>query len=279
MASGLVDVRTSLAALDLARASAAPEPTPVLASLRSRALAGKLEFAVYLPAGYSRAARRYPVVYFLHGLPANPGSYLGLGWVAQALASSGREAILVVPQGTRVVNGDPEYHDWGPGANWETALAEDLRDWVDDRYRTVAHRNGRAIVGLSAGGYGASIIGLHRPETYAAIQSWSGYFHPTDPSGTRTRSVGTTADNDDADVESLVPHLRSQFRTHPTSFAFYVGSADPTFVPANRSLQRALTAARVEHLFRVYPGGHSQTLWQAHAAAWLRLALDALERA
>jgi len=177
-----------------------------------------------------------------------------------------------------VVNGDPEYHDWGPGGNWETALAEELPAWIDDRYRTVAHRNGRAIVGLSAGGYGASIIGLHRPATYAAVQSWSGYFHPTDPSGTRTRSVGSPVDNDDADVEALVPHLRAQFRTHPTSFAFYVGSADPTFVPANRSLQRALTAARVDHLFRLYPGGQSQTLWQAHAGAWLRLTLEALER-
>jgi enterochelin esterase-like enzyme len=35
----------------------------------------------------------------------------------------------------------------------------------------------------------------------------------------------------------------------------------------------------VPHLFRVYPGGHEQRLWQAHATAWLRLAVDHLAAA
>src|SRR5205807_7582522 len=61
-----------------------------------------LPIFVYLPSGYSASSNRYPVVYFLHGLPATSTSYLQLDWVAHALEQSGREAILVVPQGTRV---------------------------------------------------------------------------------------------------------------------------------------------------------------------------------
>lgn len=265
---------SGVGALGLQDASA--QTAAVASSLRSRALEGPLGFVVHLPASYSLGVRRYPVVYFLHGLPASANTYLQLDWVAQALVRSGREAILVVPQGTRVPDGDPEYHDWGPAADWETALAEELPAWIDRRYRTLAERSGRALVGYSAGGYGAAIIGLHHPRTFATIQSWSGYFRPTDSTGRKTRSVGSAAADANASVVSLVPRLPAQFRRYPTSFAFYVGSADPTFVPANTSLQGALTAAGVEHLFRLYSGGHTSALWQTHAPAWLALAVDSL---
>ncbi|MDX6424621.1 MAG: hypothetical protein QOD52_26 [Gaiellaceae bacterium] len=257
-------------------AGGTPGTNELTASFESQALRSRLHFAVYLPASYAGGSGRYPVVYFLHGLPANPASYLQLKWVSDALATTGREAIIVTPQGTRVTGGDPEYHDWGPGDNWETALARDLPAWMDANYRTVADRRGRAIVGYSAGGYGASIIGLHHPEKFSVIQSWSGYFHPTDPTGRETLSVGSAAENAKANVEDLVPGLAKQFARSPTKFSFYVGTSDPTFVPANTSLQRSLTAAGIEHLFRLYPGGHTTALWKTHAPAWLGLAVDSL---
>src|ERR1700682_5947478 len=142
----------------LAADTADVDPTmkTVAASFQSQALGSRFHFVVYLPASYARGSGRYPVVYFLHGLPASPSSYLHLDWVARALAQPGREAIIVAPQGTRVADGDPEYHDWGPGEDWETAIAGELPAWIDSRCRTLAERRGRAIVGYSAGGYGAS---------------------------------------------------------------------------------------------------------------------------
>jgi putative tributyrin esterase len=264
-------------AAGIAIANAGAAATAVKASLPSHALRSKLHFLVYLPADYATSLRRrYPVVYFLHGLPAGPQAYLQLGWVEQALEESGRRAILVLPQATRRVNGDPEYHDWGAGENWETALAKELPAWVDAHFRTIATRGGRAIVGVSAGGYGAAIIGLHHLSEYAVIESWSGYFRPTDPTGAKTLDVGSDVANAHATVQSLVPSLAHQFRRYPTFFAFYVGAADPTFVPDNTTLDRALTGAGVSHLFRTYPGGHSTSVWAAHAAAWLTMALDHL---
>jgi S-formylglutathione hydrolase FrmB len=279
VAAAVVAACAALAAIALA-ATRRPSPegaaSEVTASFESEALASPFHFAVYLPPGYATSGKRYPVVYFLHGLPAGPTSYLQLGWVARALDSTGRGAILVVPQGTRRANGDPEYHDWGVGHDWETALAVELPDWIDSHYRTIASRSGRAIVGVSAGGYGAAVIGLHRPAEYAVVESWSGYFRPTDPTGRTPLDVGSDADNAYANVRSLVPGLAAQFARYPTLFAFYVGAGDPTFVDDNTALDRALTAARVPHLFRLYPGGHSAALWKAHAAAWLELALDRL---
>jgi enterochelin esterase-like enzyme len=248
-------------------------------SFQSKALKSRLHFLIWLPSGYATSGLRYPIVYFLHGLPAGPTSYRTVSWVESALERTGRQAILVVPQGTRRRNGDPEYHDWGPGRDWETALAVELPSYVDAHYRTLATRRGRAIVGVSAGGYGAAILGLQHPATYAVIESWSGYFRPTDPTGEKTLDLGSKAANARASVAALVPSLAQQFRRDPTFFAFYVGRSDPTFVPDNVSLDRELRSARVPHVFELYPGGHTQTLWSAHAACWLNMALDHLSGA
>jgi enterochelin esterase-like enzyme len=245
-------------------------------SFSSTALKSRLHFLVHLPAGYATSGKRYPVVYFLHGLPAAPTSYESVSWIAAALDRTALPAILIVPQGTRTTNGDPEYHDWGPGRNWETALAVELPRYVDAHFRTIRNRSGRAIVGVSAGGYGATILGLHHPATFAAIESWSGYFRPTGPTGRETLDVGTDGDNAYASVHMLVPGLVGQLARYPTLLAFYIGAGDPTFVADNVQLNRELTAAGIPHLFELYPGTHTVSVWEKHATAWLALALHRL---
>jgi enterochelin esterase-like enzyme len=131
-------------------------------------------------------------------------------------------------------------------------------------------------VGLSAGGSGAAILVLDHPAEYSVIESWSGYFQPTDPTGATTLDVGTATENADASLHSLVSTLRTQFRRYPTFFAFYVGRRDPTFVPDNLALDRELSAASVAHVFELYNGGHNDALWQAQAPRWLALAIDHL---
>jgi enterochelin esterase-like enzyme len=126
-------------------------------------------------------------------------------------------------------------------------------------------------VGLSAGGYGAVVLALNHLETFSVIESWSGYFRPTDPSGARVLPHLPSES-----AHSLVPELRADERRRPTFFAFYVGREDTRFRAENRELDRELRAAGVPHVFRVYPGAHGQNVWRAHAPAWLRLALDHL---
>src|SRR6478609_5275155 len=119
------------------------------AGFHSTALAGTLHFEVVLPVDYATSGRRYPVVYFLHGLPAKSEDYRGLGFVQNALDGLGPKAILVVPQGARGGDSDPEYLDQGPGRRWATAIAAELPRVIDARYRTIASRQGRALIGLS----------------------------------------------------------------------------------------------------------------------------------
>ena len=211
-------------------------------------------------------------------MPAGATGYRSQNWLFPYLDQAGG-VIAVFPQGSQSDNADPEYHNWGPGHNWETALAVELPRIVDSRYRTLARRAGRAIIGISAGGYGAAVIGIHHPGVYSVIESWSGYFYPTSPDGTARLDLGSKSANAWASIPDLVPRLKQQFKRWPTYFAFYVGAQDPTFVSNNIQLDRSLQAATVPHRFALYQGDHSTTLWQRHAQAWLTSALAHLASA
>jgi enterochelin esterase-like enzyme len=246
---------------------------------RSSGLQRPLHYQVWLPYGYASSGLRYPVIYVLHGLPAGTTAYHGLRFVATALARLGRPAILVAPQGASAQEPDPEYLDKGPGRRWETAIAVDLTREIDSRYRTIPNRRGRALVGISAGGYGAMLIGLHDLSTFAAIESWSGYFRPTDPTGRGVLDLGSLTANAHASAYSSIQALRSELRRDKTFLGFYVGKADKLFLAENVRLDRDLTKVGVPHVFRVYSGAHDSVLWRAHARAWLDFALDHLSAA
>jgi S-formylglutathione hydrolase FrmB len=239
----------------------------------STALRGPLAFQIYLPPGYARSTARYPVIYFLHGLPASPYAFRGMSTFAGALDQLHRRAIFVAPQGARDGDDDPEYLDWGTGRNWETAIGTELPRYIDGHYRTIASRRGRALVGLSAGGYGAVLLALHNLGSFSVMESWSGYFHPTNPKGTAPLDLGSTAANRRASAHSFVRSLRRAFAQRPTFFAFYVGRGDSTFRAENQLLHRELVAARAPHVFELYSGAHEQSLWVRHAVTWLGLAL------
>lgn len=235
---------------------------------------GALGYEVYLPDGYAASSLRYPVVYFLHGLPAGSAAFRSFGWLEDALDATGRKAILVVPQGAKDGDTDPEYL-----GQWEKAIAGDIPRAVDRQFRTIASRQGRAIVGVSAGGYGAMHLALANLSSFAAVESWSGYFHPTDPTGYRTRDLGSVERNLKANVHHQFRVHRGELRRRSLYIAFYVGRSDPIFVAENEQLNQELSAAGIAHVFRLYPGGHDQRLWSSEARAWLRLALNHLARA
>jgi S-formylglutathione hydrolase FrmB len=240
--------------------------------ITSVALQGSVHARVVLPAGYETSGERYPVVYFLHGLPADALAYRGNTWVINALEQAG-PAILVIPQGARGDDDDSEYLNWGAGRGWETYIAEELPRYIDSHFRTISSRTGRAIIGLSAGGYGATILGFHHLGSYSVIESWSGYFHPTDPTGTVALPRGPSAS-----AHTFVQQVKVDEQHRSTFLAFYVGNGDTRFRAENVQFDRELRAAGVPHVFDVYAGGHQTNLWQAHAVTWLRMALGHLTR-
>ena len=253
------------------RARVASVAQTLYVNCHSAALGGSLPVVVYLPAGYRSSPTRYRVIYFLHGLPAGPSSYLQNEFVAQAL-TNGQRTIVVAPQGARGQNSDREYLDWSPTEDWPQAIDHDLPRCIDGRFRTLANRFGRALIGLSAGGYGAFNIGLRNLSTFAAVESWSGYFAATDPAGDRVLDLGSGSANVNAKVPSG-SSLKIELATWPSLIAFYVGDQDTRFLTMNQQFDASLTQTGVSHVFKVYAGGHSGALWRGEASRWLSMAI------
>jgi S-formylglutathione hydrolase FrmB len=256
-------------------AAAAPAQSRIVdGQFHSQAIDATLHYEVYLPADYATTTRAYPVIYFLHGLPAGANAYQSFGFVEHALDQTGDDAILVIPQGARYNEPDPEYVDHAAGDRWETAIGTELPRVIDGNFRTIAIRAGRAIIGLSAGGFGAMHIGIADLQRFGVIESWSGYFHPTDPTGTKALNLGPHND-----VHKQLRATRATIKQLHTTIAFYIGDGDSRFIAENRQLNAELTAAGIPHTFHIYSGGHEQSLWSRYAEGWLTLALSHLSPA
>lgn len=128
-----------------------------------------MKFNLILPGDYASSERRFPVLYLLHGYTGHYDDWTKLTGVANYAAEY--EEIVVMPEGENgwYVN---NYAD--RKLRWEDYVILDLIPYVDEHYRTVAARNGRAIAGLSMGGYGAMKLGLKYPQLFAAVASLSG---------------------------------------------------------------------------------------------------------
>jgi len=155
-------------------------------TLASPALGGRRQpYLAYLPPGYGDRAnrgQRYPVLYLLHGAPGQPSDWtngIHIHLLADELIARGRlrPLIMVMPEGNGGLWHDSQYVDRFDGTfNAATYIARDLVRAVDARYRTVAARDGRAIAGISEGGYGAMNVALTHRGTFGTAISVSGYF-------------------------------------------------------------------------------------------------------
>ena len=130
-----------------------------------------MRFSLVLPKDYGQSEKRYPVLYLLHGY----GGYHE-GWIQDGAAeyAAAYDLIVVVPDA-----GNSWYVNWavsenGEKNNWEDYIVKDVVGYVDSHYLTISRRKGRAIGGLSMGGYGAMVVGLRNPEMFCSVASHSG---------------------------------------------------------------------------------------------------------
>src|SRR5947209_4895553 len=96
-----------------------------------------------------------------------------LSWLTRALAP-GEAADGRGPEGDSQCTG---WLDAGDGAlPMEQVFTRAFIPEIDRRFRTVAARWGRALLGVSAGGYAAFNLGTRHPGAFGAIAAHSGYF-------------------------------------------------------------------------------------------------------
>jgi enterochelin esterase-like enzyme len=148
--------------------------------IKGAALEGNLEgnaaerdVLVVLPPSYTReAARRYPVVYALHGYSIGAEQWAREIHVPQtvegAFAKGAREMIVVLPDSKTLHNGSMYSASITTG-NFEAFVAHDVVAYIDAHYRTIPARESRGLVGHSMGGYGASRIGMKHADVFGSL--------------------------------------------------------------------------------------------------------------
>jgi len=284
------------------------------ASTRGRVVRGKhhsdalgvdKNYVVYLPAGYDGAPRkRWPTFYYLHGLTSPEDEWIELGKLDAAADALGLDAIVVMPDGDDGFYTDsasPIDHDacmkdgsglFDPGADraatcvrhraYETYVVKELIAHIDATYRTIASRDGRAIAGVSMGGFGAWSLALRHPDLFAAAASHSGLLallyagpHPyvagkvqliTDPSKWNgppafARWLHMVFGPDLANWKAHDPAALVQTLA-PGGPALYLDCGTEDFIYEHTAYVHDLLVARgIEHVFFVGPGEHEYTFW------------------
>ena len=141
-------------------------------SFRSSALGMNADYSVLLPPSYDEESdRRFPIVYFLHGLNNDHTSwatprYGDLPARIDLLMSQGKlpHFVMVHPDGQNSL-----YTDSPDGTgNYETYIRNDLLRAIQGRYRVRTDAGGRAIGGVSMGAYGALKIAMKHSGLYAS---------------------------------------------------------------------------------------------------------------
>jgi enterochelin esterase-like enzyme len=145
---------------------------------------------VYTPWGYDPEGKtEYPVAYLLHGMPLGdssfvswnkwktlvPGVYPDLppegfqAWMDTLIAKGDIEPMIIVMPDAKSKYGFCFFTNSVLQGNYADFIAEDLVNYMDDNYKTIANRNGRAVIGHSQGGVGAINMGMYYPETFGTI--------------------------------------------------------------------------------------------------------------
>lgn len=143
------------------------------------------DVVVYLPPSYvAEPARRYPVVYFLHGYTVGAEAYVRFvnlpASADTAIANGAREMIFVLPDAYTVYSGSMYSNSLTTG-DWEGYVSRDLVAYIDEHYRTIPTRESRGLSGHSMGGYGTMRIGMKHPETFGALYAMSSCCLMNDP--------------------------------------------------------------------------------------------------
>ena len=140
------------------------------------------ELNVYTPPGYDENRdKRYPVVYLLHGANNDHFSWHRYGKVSEILDNRLAEGaiqpfIVVMPLGYGGALADGRIRGArdggaraGGGDLYERDILEDIIPLIDAKYRTLADRKHRAIIGFSMGGGQAGRYGLGHLDTFSTI--------------------------------------------------------------------------------------------------------------
>lgn len=250
--------------------------------MNSRILGRAVHYSVYLPQGFDRDKRSYPVVILLHG--AADGSavdwfrFVALDRLLDRLIEDGRLPPLVaVAPDSRRPGDDPRntyfLNDAHGRERWEDMFLTEFLPHVTRRYRLIDSAESRALLGISMGGFAAVLHHMRHPERFGAAASLSGAFRtdreiiamPAEAFDQRFGGAFGTGLEGEArltDAFRATDPARLAAHLPPQQMDIWIDlGADDPFFEGNAALHLALRDAKIPHRFSVGDGGHNWTFW------------------
>jgi S-formylglutathione hydrolase FrmB len=266
--------------------SAAAQSRIDCSALNSRILKRAVHYCVYLPSGYEASAnehpaRRYPILYSLHGLGDNEQTLFNSGgWTLLDDLRSHHQMgdfLIVAPEGRRSF-----YINSADGADrYSDFFLTEFLPQIEGKYRVRAGRPGRAISGISMGGYGALRFAFAHPELFSAASAQSAALITQSPQELDAAGqTGAPLTGVLGPVFGKPIDVKHWNENNPLALAkvnavglrkmaiyFNCGQDDNYgFEKGATALHDELVKEHVKHEYHAYPGDHSLTYFLSHFA-------------
>lgn len=224
---------------------------------RSASMKKDIKAVVILPDSYD-GRQEYPVIYLLHG---HGGSYSDYIKKIPAIKGSVdlHQVIIICPDGKSSWYLDsPVDKAW----RYETYVATELPKWVDQNYKTIKDRKGRAIMGLSMGGHGALSLAIKHQDVFGAAGSMSGGLdlRPFPANWNIVDRLGSQSEYPERWKDNSVMEMVPLLSTKKLSLIIDCGESD-FFYPVNKAFHEKLSYYNIPHDFIARPGAHNWDYW------------------
>lgn len=250
---------------DLYKVSDVPHGTVSRIWYPSPTLGMDRRMTVYTPAGYEAGGKRYPVLYLLHGMGGDEDAWISLGRTAQILDNliaqgKAKPMIVVMPNGNASQEAAPGESALGllpPSmqlpktmeGSYEQAFP-DIVKFVDKNYRTIKSKSGRAIAGLSMGGYHS----LHISKQYPDMFNYVGLF---------SAAIWPNKDTSSPIYQDMEGKLKTQFAKKPALYWIAIGKTDFLY-KANEDYRKLLDDKGYKYAYYETGEGHIWKNWRIY---------------
>lgn len=231
----------------------------------SPALGLERRMTVYTPAGYETSGKHYPVLYLLHGMGGDEEAWISLGRTAQVLDNliaqgKAKPMIVVMPNGNASQEAAPGESSRGMipptmqlpktmEGSYEQAFPEIVK-FIDKNYRTIKSKSGRAIAGLSMGGFHSLHISKQYPDMFNYIGLFSAAIMPN-------KEVSSPI------YENMEGKLKVQFDKNPALYWIAIGKTDFLY-KANEEYRKLLDEKGYKYTYYESDEGHIWKNWRIY---------------
>ncbi|HPW70554.1 MAG TPA: alpha/beta hydrolase-fold protein [Bacteroides graminisolvens] len=221
--------------------------------------------AVYTPAGYEESNKRYPVFYLLHGMGGDEEAWLALGRASQILdnliaAGKAKPMIVVMTNGNVSQEAAPGESSLGYivptmqlPKTMDGSMEEsfpDVVNFIDATYRTVKRKSGRAIAGLSMGGFHSLHISKQYPDMFDYVGLFSAAIMPD-------KQVKSSV------YDNTENKLKIQFNKNPKLYWIAIGKTDFLY-KANEEYRKMLNEKGFKYTYYETDEGHIWRNWRIY---------------